>query len=171
MTWEADVRWHWGHSAGLDSDICSPWRPIVMEENWSPPSPSLVGIFLSHLVTLSAAHGVGVVSKSRLVFCLLHACYAKLPQLCLTLCNPLDCSPPGSSVHGILQARVLECPPPADLPNLGIKPACLTCPHWQAGSLPLNHLGSPLLLLLRGSLRSDLLMAMELGSPSGAAAD
>ena len=29
-------------------------------------------------------------------------------QLCLTLCNPLDCSPPGSSVHGILQARILE---------------------------------------------------------------
>ena len=29
-------------------------------------------------------------------------------QLCLTLCDPVDCSPPGSSVHGILQARVLE---------------------------------------------------------------
>ena len=29
-------------------------------------------------------------------------------QMCLTLCNPMDCSPPGSSVHGILQARILE---------------------------------------------------------------
>ena len=29
-------------------------------------------------------------------------------QLCLTLCDPMDCSPPGSSVHGILQARILE---------------------------------------------------------------
>ena len=29
-------------------------------------------------------------------------------QLCPTLCNPIDCSPPGSSVHGILQARILE---------------------------------------------------------------
>ena len=29
-------------------------------------------------------------------------------QSCLTLCNPLDCSAPGSSVHGILQARILE---------------------------------------------------------------
>ena len=29
-------------------------------------------------------------------------------QLCSTLCDPMDCSPPGSSVHGILQARVLE---------------------------------------------------------------
>ena len=29
-------------------------------------------------------------------------------QACLTLCNPMDCSPPDSSVHGILQARMLE---------------------------------------------------------------
>ena len=29
-------------------------------------------------------------------------------HLCLTLCHPMDCSPPGSSVHGILQARILE---------------------------------------------------------------
>ena len=29
-------------------------------------------------------------------------------QSCLTLCDPMDYSPPGSSVHGILQARVLE---------------------------------------------------------------
>ena len=29
-------------------------------------------------------------------------------QSCPTLCNPMDCSPPGSSVHGILQARTLE---------------------------------------------------------------
>ena len=35
-------------------------------------------------------------------------CCAKLFQSCLSLCNPLDCSPPGSSVHGILQARILE---------------------------------------------------------------
>ena len=33
---------------------------------------------------------------------------AKLLQSCLTLCNPMDRSPPGSSVHGILQARILE---------------------------------------------------------------
>ena len=29
-------------------------------------------------------------------------------QSCLTLCDPMDCIPPGSSVHGILQARTLE---------------------------------------------------------------
>ena len=35
-------------------------------------------------------------------------CCAKLLQSCLILCNPMDHSPPGSSVHGILQARTLE---------------------------------------------------------------
>ena len=33
---------------------------------------------------------------------------AKSIQSCLTLCDPVDCSLPGSSVHGILQARILE---------------------------------------------------------------
>ena len=35
-------------------------------------------------------------------------CVCVCAQSCLTLCNLLDCSPPGSSVHGILQARILE---------------------------------------------------------------
>ena len=30
-------------------------------------------------------------------------------QSCLSLCNPVGCSPPGSSVHGILQGRILQC--------------------------------------------------------------
>ena len=34
--------------------------------------------------------------------------HAKSLQLCLTLCDPVYCSPPGSSVHVILQARILE---------------------------------------------------------------
>ena len=33
---------------------------------------------------------------------------AQLPQSCLTLGKPMDCSPPGSFVHGILQARILD---------------------------------------------------------------
>ena len=33
---------------------------------------------------------------------------SEVAQLCLTLCDSVDCSPPGSSVHGIFQARVLE---------------------------------------------------------------
>ena len=50
--------------------------------------------------------------------------FCLVAQLCPTLCNPMDCSPPGSSVHGILQARILEwvAVPPGDLPNPGIEP-------------------------------------------------
>ena len=33
---------------------------------------------------------------------------SEVAQSCLTLCDPVDCSPPGSSIHGILQARILE---------------------------------------------------------------
>ena len=56
-------------------------------------------------------------------------CCAKLLRSCLTLCDPVDCSPPGSSVHGILQARILEwvaCPPPGNYPDPGTEPASLT---------------------------------------------
>ena len=46
-------------------------------------------------------------------------------QSCPTLCDPMDCSPPGSSVHGILQARILEwvaIPFSRDLHDPGIEP-------------------------------------------------
>ena len=46
-------------------------------------------------------------------------------QLCLCFCNPMDCCLPGSSVHGIFQARILEwvaIPFFGDLPNPGIEP-------------------------------------------------
>ena len=49
---------------------------------------------------------------------------AKSLQSCLTLCNPVDCSLPGSSVHGILQARIQEwvaCSPPEHLPDPGFE--------------------------------------------------
>ena len=47
--------------------------------------------------------------------------HAKTLESCLTVCDPMDCSLPGFSVHGVLQARILKwvpCPPPGDLPNL-----------------------------------------------------
>ena len=39
---------------------------------------------------------------------LLGALLSLVAQSCMTLCDPMDCSPPGSSVHGILHARILE---------------------------------------------------------------
>ena len=51
---------------------------------------------------------------------------AKSLRLCPTLCNCMNCSLPGSSVHGILQARIQGCPLSGDLP--GIEPASCTVP-------------------------------------------
>ena len=47
-------------------------------------------------------------------------------QLCQILCNPMDCSPLGSSVHGILQARILEWVA-MDLPAHELNPGFLHC--------------------------------------------
>ena len=63
------------------------------------------------------------IGKHINIYCKRDAC--SVAQSCPTLCNPMDCSPPGSSVHGILQARILEkftCPPPGYLPNPEIQP-------------------------------------------------
>ena len=56
----------------------------------------------------------------------------------------MDRTPPGSSVHGVLQARILEqlaISFSRDLPDPGIKPASLASPAGQTGSLPLHYLG------------------------------
>ena len=57
---------------------------------------------------------------------------AKLLQSRLTLCDPLDCSPPGLSVQGILQARILEWLAmyslQGDLPHPGMEPMSLMSP-------------------------------------------
>ena len=72
------------------------------------------------------------------------------------VCNPWDNRPPGSSVHGILQVRVLEWNFAGKNTGVGshfllqeifltqgLNP-CLWCLlHWQADSFPLHHLGSP----------------------------
>ena len=50
---------------------------------------------------------------------------SEVSQSCPTLCDPMDCSLPGFSDHGILQARILEwvaISSPGDLPSPGIKP-------------------------------------------------
>jgi len=56
----------------------------------------------------------------------------------------MDCRPPGSSVHGILQARILEwvaIPSPGDLPDPGIEPGSFAS---QADALPSESQGSPI---------------------------
>ena len=67
-------------------------------------------------------------------------------------CNPRDCSPPGSSVHGILQARILEWVTISYSRGASQSRDLLLC-HWQADSLPLRHLGSPLFIYTATKMR------------------
>ena len=69
------------------------WRVRL---NWSVDSSSPVPWPWGLMVLLTS-------SSYSYLFC---CCSAS--QLCPTLCNPIDCSPPGSSVHGIFQARILK---------------------------------------------------------------
>ena len=63
---------------------------------------------------------------------------------CLTLCNPMDCSPPDSSVHGIFQASIREqvaisfSRGSSQTKDWTGVPLCLL--HWQTGSLPTGPL-------------------------------
>ena len=64
-------------------------------------------------------------------------------QSCLTLYNFMNFSPPGSSIHGILQVRILQwvpCPSPGIFPNQGLNPGL---PHWRWVLYCLSHQGSP----------------------------
>ena len=61
---------------------------------------------------------------------------AKSLQSCPTLCDPMDGSPPGSSVHGFSRQEYwsgLPCPSPGDFPNPGIEPVSLRSPALAGG--------------------------------------
>ena len=68
-------------------------------------------------------------------------------QSCPTLCDPMDCGPPGSSFHGILQARYWSgspFPSPEDLSDPGVEPRS---PALQADPLRLSYREDPVLCI------------------------
>ena len=72
--------------------------------------------------------------------------HAKSLQSCPTLCDPMDCCLPDPSVHGVLQARILEwiaMSPPGDLPDPGIQPTSLTSSVLAGGFFTTTPLGKP----------------------------
>ena len=86
----------------------------------------------------------GFISQSHLILCVcVCVCVCVCTQSCLTLCDPMDCSLSGFSVHEILQARILEG---VAIPfsresslALGLNLHFL---HWQVDSLLLSYQGS-----------------------------
>ena len=82
---------------------------------WSESRQCMIPIFFKYVKDLlwyglecGPSWWISHVSLRRMCILLLLIYKSEVAQLCPTLCHPMDCSPPGSSVHGILQARVLE---------------------------------------------------------------
>ena len=85
-------------------------------------------------------------------------CTCSVAKSCLTVCDPMNCSLPGFSVHGVFRAKCwsgLPFPFPRDLPDPGIKPKS---PVWQVDSLPLTPPGK------RMPLKGDILYPLPLFS-------
>ena len=98
--------------------------------------------------------------EKNYILCL---CVCWVLQLCLTLCEPMGCSPPGSSVNGQEYWSGLPCPPPGVFPDPGIEPASLVSPAlagrlfttratWEAPHLCLD--GALKLLVLLAPVRA-----------------
>ena len=116
------------HCHGVHDRSCTP-------KQWTPKKLLERGSSLD-----SGQKGQGLWSPHK-VRCVCVCVYVDSGQSCLTLCNPLDCSSSGSSVHGILQARTLELVAISfsrDLPNPGIEPGSLASPAL-AGDSVLAH--------------------------------
>ena len=81
-----------------------------------------------------------IITYTWVVIYHMHACILSCFSR-VWLCDPIDCSPPGSSVHGILQARILKwitMPSSRGIfPTQRWKLCLLHLLYWQAGSLPL----------------------------------
>ena len=122
-----------------------------------PQQPSLLAKINAHwLLVSSVPLSVPQLRDHRLVppppclflpatihFCIIKSVLCLVTQLCSTLCKPMDCSLPGSSVHGILQARILEwvaMPSSGDLPNPEIEPRS---PALKVDSSPSDPTGKP----------------------------
>ena len=75
-------------------------------------------------------------------------CMCWVTHSCLTLCHPMDCSLPASSVHGIFQPRLLEWVSMSysrgsSQPRDWTRISCVSCTGRQVDSVPPCHLGSP----------------------------
>ena len=106
------------------------------------------GIFWFENVILNTDQGsciyIFLFNFSGLITCV-RAC--SVAQLCPALCDFMDCSPPGSSVHGITPVRTLEWAAISSsrgiFPTQGSNPTLLCLLHWQADSLPSAPPGKP----------------------------
>ena len=100
-----------------ESKVTQSCQTLCDPVDCSPPGSSAHGIFQARVlewdaITFSESyqHILLIPKQGRI---LVYGRYSlsevsEVAQSCQTLCDPVDCSPPGSSIHGILQARILE---------------------------------------------------------------
>ena len=88
----------------------------------------------------------GTLHKRKLYNLCVYAYMYMCSRSVLSFCDPTDCSPSGSCVHGNFPARMLEWlpfPSPGDLTDPGIELVCPASPALQADSLALSHYRNP----------------------------
>ena len=123
---------------------CSSWEDMQQERSHCKPGGRL-SLEPKHAGMLSSDSSAGTMRNEHLLFkspsqwyFVIRCTSSKSLQSSPTLCNPMDCSSPGPSVNGILQARALKWV--AIFSSRGSSsprdwPGCLL--YWQAGTLPL----------------------------------
>ena len=83
------------------------WSGSVYSQKKGAQNPSELHTWVCQVLAIPGCRG-RLASASCHPACQSMLCYAKSLQSCLTLCDPIDGSPPGSPIPGILQARTLE---------------------------------------------------------------
>ena len=103
---------------------------------------SLISSTIPFSIWISSSHLKCIMPKTKFF----NACLPpRSLQSCPALCNPMDSSLPGFSVHGILRARIpewLPFPPPGDLPNPGTEPTAVKSPAGRQVLYHQHQLGS-----------------------------
>ena len=97
---------HWHFTLGVNQRISSPQKPAA-----APAYSNLINLhypYHSFLIQKLGYHLYYFVLFHHPDTVTINLKWSEVTQLCPTLWNPMDCSPPGSSVHGILQARILK---------------------------------------------------------------
>ena len=142
------------------------WEPFqLLFSGWL--SPSQLFILLWSLYSVSSKH-IQRTNRNDCYFqtyerwrYTVRRCVISAIQSCLTLCDPMD-SLPGSSVHGIFQARILGCvaiPSSEDLPDPGSKPTSPVSPEFAGcGFFTTEPPGKP-----RNWLQWDYVLVVFLG--------
>ena len=130
----------------LDSPVFFPKVLIWSRMLLANARPTHLRLFFLKRNILEKSNLASLLSSYTILIKVTLCVCAKSLQFCDSLCDPTVCSLPGSSVHGILQARILELAampssrgssPPRDQTHV------LRLLHWQGGSLPLVPPGKP----------------------------